>query len=90
MKQLKNAKEFRVKDRARNCTPRGIVTLRWKRLHLSQALFARIMGVSKQTVNSWECGWRVPSMMAKQFLYFLDENPAMIADLVVRRGGRDD
>ena len=90
MKHMKNAKEFRVKNRAGSCSPRGIVTLRWKRLRLSQTLFARIMGVSKQTVNSWECGWRVPSMMAKQFLYFLEENPAMIDELVVRRGGRDD
>lgn len=90
MKKIKNAKKYLVRWRERNCSPRRIVALRWNRLHLSQTLFAKIMGVSKQTVNSWESGWRVPSEMARRFLYLLWENPAMVDKLVFPKGGSND
>lgn len=89
MVKVKSAKAYLVKSHASGYTPHAIATLRWKTLHLSQALFARVLGVSKQTVNSWECGWREPSMMALQFLHLIEENPDTIDNLIVRREGDD-
>jgi putative transcriptional regulator len=41
----------------------------------SQAVFARFLGVSVQTVRAWEQGTNVPSEMAKRFLDEIRHNP---------------
>lgn len=51
-------------------------TVRRLRLSLgaSQAVFARILGVTANTVQSWEQGLRVPSPMACRFLEEIERN----------------
>jgi putative transcriptional regulator len=45
-------------------------------LSASQAVFARFLGVSPQTVRSWEQGVSTPSAMACRFLDEIRHNPA--------------
>ena len=42
---------------------------------LSQAAFAAAMGVSKKTVEAWECGRNKPAGTAKRLLAFVEEDP---------------
>ena len=51
------------------------------RLCLSQALFAKLVGVSRKLVEAWEAGTREPSPMACRLLDAISRNP----DLYVRR-----
>lgn len=44
-------------------------------LGLSQALFAKLVGVSKKLVESWEGGTRVPSTMACRLLEAMHREP---------------
>jgi putative transcriptional regulator len=45
------------------------------KLQLSQALFARLLGVSKKLVEAWEVGTRKPSPMACRLLDAVSRNP---------------
>ena len=45
-------------------------------LRVSQAVFARMMGVSTILVRSWENGARVPSRMARRLLDEIHRDPA--------------
>ena len=51
------------------------------RLGYSQAFFARIIGVSADSVRSWEQGLRSPSRAAARVLEFLDE-PGLLEEFV--------
>ena len=53
----------------------GTVKQTRKTLNASQAVFARFLGVSIQTVRAWEQGENVPSGMAKRFLDEIRHNP---------------
>ena len=44
-------------------------------LKVSQAMFARIVGVSKVLVQSWEAGVRVPGAMARRVLDEVNREP---------------
>ena len=44
-------------------------------LGLSQALFAKFLGVAKSTVQKWEQGWTEPSDMACRFMDEIRSNP---------------
>lgn len=44
------------------------------RLNLSQSMFARVMGVSKKTVEAWESGRNEPQGPAQRMLMFLDRD----------------
>lgn len=46
------------------------------RLCLSQALFAKLMGVSRKLVEAWEAGTRTPSPMACRLLDAISGNPS--------------
>jgi len=46
-----------------------------KRLGLSQAAFAGLMGVSPRTVQEWEQGKRKPSGPAKSLLRIAEQHP---------------
>jgi putative transcriptional regulator len=46
-----------------------------KMLGASQSIFARFLGVSVQTVRSWEQGENVPSDIAKRFMEEIRYNP---------------
>lgn len=50
-----------------------------KRTGLSQAAFARQIGVSVATLRNWEQGRRCPDGPARVLLALLDKDPAIVA-----------
>ncbi|MCB9107876.1 MAG: helix-turn-helix domain-containing protein [Anaerolineales bacterium] len=52
-----------------------------KRLNLSQAAFAGLMGVSLRTVQDWEQGRRTPSGPAKSLLRIAEQRPDVFMEL---------
>ena len=44
-------------------------------LHVSQAIFARLLGVSKILVQKWEAGDNAPSPMARRLMDSIKANP---------------
>lgn len=52
-----------------------------KRLKLSQAAFAGLMGVSLRTVQDWEQGRREPSGPAKSLLRIAEQHPEIFLEL---------
>lgn len=50
-------------------------------LHLSQAAFAGLMGVSLRTVQDWEQGRREPSGPAKSLLRIAEQHPEIFVQL---------
>ena len=59
-------------------------------LKVSQAMFARIVGVSKVLVQSWEAGVRVPNTMARRVLDEVNREPKHWARFIgpVKPSGR--
>lgn len=56
-------------------TPREIKQIRIN-AKMTQALFAKYMGVSVKTVEAWECGKNQPIGAARRLLALTKENPA--------------
>lgn len=52
-----------------------------RRLGLSQAAFAGLMGVSLRTVQDWEQGRREPSGPAKSLLRIAEQHPSVFLNL---------
>jgi putative transcriptional regulator len=52
-----------------------------KRAGLSQAEFARLMGVSVRTLQEWEQGRRSPSGAAKTLILVAAKNPSALASV---------
>lgn len=52
-----------------------------RRLGLSQAAFAGLMGVSLRTVQDWEQGRREPSGPAKSLLRIAEQHPSVFLDV---------
>ncbi|MCP4219220.1 MAG: helix-turn-helix domain-containing protein, partial [bacterium] len=48
------------------------------RLGLSQATFARVIGVSKKTVEAWESGRNDPQGPAQRILMFLEKDSSFL------------
>ena len=48
---------------------------------LSQAQFARLLGVSVRTLQDWEQGRRAPSGAARTLLMVADRNPRALLDV---------
>ena len=46
-----------------------------KKLHMTQAVFACFMGVSKKTVEAWEAGQNTPSGASLRLLFLADNDP---------------
>jgi putative transcriptional regulator len=46
------------------------------RLGLSQALFGKLLGVSRKLVEAWEAGTRTPSPMARRLLHAIGRSPS--------------
>ncbi len=68
-----------------NFFPNDISFIRRNILKISQPLFAGLLGVSKQTINSWECGWRTPSPMATRLLHFVKSYPELVLKEIKRK-----
>lgn len=56
-------------------TPREIKQIRVN-AKMTQALFAKYMGVSVKTVEAWECGKNQPVGAARRLLALTKENPS--------------
>ena len=52
------------------------------KLHLSQAAFAGLMGVSLRTVQDWEQGRRKPSGPAEALLRIAEQKPEVFAQIL--------
>jgi DNA-binding transcriptional regulator YiaG len=65
-------------------TPKEVKTLR-HRLSASQALFARLLGVSPVLVEHWERGERTPHPVACRLLELIAKDPAGYMNQYVRR-----
>ena len=50
-------------------------------LGISQGTFAKLIGVSVNTVQNWEQGRRTPTGPARVLLYIAEHNPAVFASL---------
>ena len=53
-------------------------------LHLSQRSFALVLGVSPRTVEAWEIGRNEPSGAARNLLYLIEHNAALVDQLITR------
>jgi len=67
----------RLPARPRPLKPAGIRELR-EGLNASQALFARLLNVSSQAVESWEQGIREPRQATLKLLHIARKNPAVL------------
>ena len=65
---------YRIPEPGRH-SPHSLVRLR-KRLEMSQAAFADLLGVSRILVQSWERGVRKPSPLAARLLDTISHDPA--------------
>lgn len=54
------------------------------RHHMSQSMFASFMGVSKKTVEAWECGRNHPTGSACRLLDLLDKDYDVILPFVTK------
>jgi putative transcriptional regulator len=69
--------DLRTRVLAEPSTPKEIRA----KLHLSQAAFAGLMGVSLRTVQDWEQGRREPSGPAKSLLRIAEQYPEVFVQL---------
>jgi DNA-binding transcriptional regulator YiaG len=49
---------------------------------VSQAVFARMLGVSAALVRSWECGQRKPAPIARRLLDLISANPSNWREMI--------
>jgi putative transcriptional regulator len=63
---------------------KGVQAVR-ERLGLSQAVFARVLNSSAETVKAWEQGKRAPDGMALALLQVADEHPQALMSRVRRK-----
>ena len=63
---------------------RGVQAVR-ERLGLSQAVFARVLNSSPETVKAWEQGKRVPDGIALALLQVADEHPEALMSRVGKK-----
>ncbi|MCL2638526.1 MAG: transcriptional regulator [Oscillospiraceae bacterium] len=54
-------------------------------LRLSQKGLALALGVSPRTVEAWECGRNEPCGTARNLLYLIENNTALVDQLVTRQ-----
>ncbi|MDY0288956.1 MAG: transcriptional regulator [Sphaerochaeta sp.] len=53
-------------------------------LGLSQVIFASSLGVSKKTVEAWECGRNTPEGPTRRLLMVIRDTPEMIGQYMIR------
>ncbi len=77
---LNGIREIRTGRTGRVTTVPAIARTR-ENLGLSQAQFARLMGVSVRTLQEWEQGRRAPSGAARTLLLIANRNPKALLDV---------
>ena len=50
-------------------------------LDMTQKAFAAILGVSKRTVEAWECGKSTPTPTAKKLIYLIQSDTSLVEKL---------
>ena len=50
-------------------------------LNMTQKTFATVLGVSKRTVEAWECGKSVPTPTAKKLMYLIENDHSLVEKL---------
>ena len=50
---------------------------------MTQSVFASYMGVSKKTVEAWECGKSNPTPTAKKLMYLIETDPSLVEKLQI-------
>ncbi|MBQ5385302.1 MAG: helix-turn-helix domain-containing protein [Treponema sp.] len=50
-------------------------------LNMTQKAFAALIGVSKRTVEAWECGKCTPSPTARKLIHLLSVEPSLVEKL---------
>ena len=48
-----------------------------KNMEMTQSIFASLMGVSKKTIEAWECGRNMPDGPARRILSMLQTDPKL-------------
>lgn len=55
------------------------------RLGMSTSVFAKLIGATAKTVESWESGTRIPGKTAQRFLSVLEKHPDITKDYIVKK-----
>ncbi len=74
-----NLRVTELPSRPKRFTPREIRRIRLS-LHASQAVFARFLNVSSNTVESWEQGTRYPQRAALKLLHVARKHPEVLLE----------
>ena len=74
-------RQVELPDPPKPMTPRQIAALRTRKVNVSQAVFARLINASVQTVHAWEQGRGKPTGPTLRFLRLLDRHPELIKAL---------
>jgi len=69
--------DVEIPDEPRDISPAEIVCLR-QQIGASQAVFARMLGISRDTEISWEQGRRKPSGAARRLLEIAERQPEIL------------
>ena len=78
---IQAAKEMKADQRAR-VTQVNDVAITRQRLGLSQAAFARMLGISPRTIQEWEQGRRSPQGAALSLLRIAQAKPNIVRDIL--------
>ncbi len=93
LKKLRKSKGFKIiiPDTDIYNEPESIKHLREDKFRMSQAAFAKAIGVSVKTVENWENRNTVNKLpdITKKMLYLLDKYPALMKDLYMFVDNRD-
>jgi putative transcriptional regulator len=81
IKEIKAYKAGNVSLKTRQLKEPSTPQVIRKRLKLSQAAFAGLMGVSLRTIQDWEQGRREPSGPAKSLLRIAEQHPEVFVEL---------
>ena len=77
-----NYRDIEIPDPPAPLKPKDIVTLRTKTIGVSQHVFAVLLNVKPQTVQSWEQGLRTPSGCALRLLHIAQNKPRVLTDAI--------
>ena len=75
---LEGLREIKRGEPGRTTKVPSVAVVR-ERTGLSQAQFARLLGVSVRTLQEWEQGRRAPSGAARTLILIASKNPATLA-----------
>jgi putative transcriptional regulator len=74
-------RQVELPDPPKPMTAHQIAVLRTRKVRASQAVFARLINASVQTVHAWEQGRGRPSGPTLRFLRLLERHPELVHEL---------